>query len=421
VGAGMGAAFGASAPPGGIGMTPAERFGELARGTVYSIAAGSAASAIGSGRVMARQVAVDAFGNALGNGLAEMSGRGSTSGLQAASGGFPLYADSSGRFEPVIVTGTRLGDDDEVKLYYGDRLIQSFFANTPAGRAATGLGDGPRQPSSSAVGISTVADPERRSMSIDRPATYLPGRGAGARLSQMYDVNVRRDPTRSVLAQPTGDEAGDRAIRELRLRQQALLAPPIDPTIDLPLIAAGPAVRAARWLGRTALGSAETLSARVLAPRELGNAGNVLLGVDRAQVLANIAESQAARASSNFGQFVKNEGQVQANLGIWPPNSGGYAPTYGTMLDVGTKLDRFGYPGGTFVSPLGTSFESRALPPSYLKTKPYFQYEVVQPIPGVTEAKALPWFGQPGMGTQFQLPNPVQYYLENGSLKVIKQ
>jgi hypothetical protein len=69
VGAGMGAAFGASAPPGGIGMTPAERFGELARGTVYGIAAGSAASAIGSGRVMARQVAVDAFGNALGNGL----------------------------------------------------------------------------------------------------------------------------------------------------------------------------------------------------------------------------------------------------------------------------------------------------------------------------------------------------------------
>jgi hypothetical protein len=73
VGAGMGAAFGASAPPGGIGMTPAERFGELARGTVYSIAAGSAASAIGSGRVMARQVAVDAFGNALGESIVAQS------------------------------------------------------------------------------------------------------------------------------------------------------------------------------------------------------------------------------------------------------------------------------------------------------------------------------------------------------------
>jgi YD repeat-containing protein len=151
------------------------------------------------------------------------------------------------------------------------------------------------------------------------------------------------------------------------------------------------------------------------------NAVVAATGVDRARVLANIADSQAARASSNFGQFVKTEGQVQANLGIWPPNSGGYAPTYGMTLDVGTQLDRFGYPGGTFVSPLGAAFESRALPPSYLDTKPYFQYEVVQPIPNVTQAKALPWFGQPGMGTQFQLPRPVQYYLENGYLKVIHQ
>jgi hypothetical protein len=207
-----------------------------------------------------------------------MSGRGSTSGLQAASGGFPLYADSSGRFEPVIVTGTRLGDDDEVKLYYGDRLIQSFFANTPAGRAATGLGDSPRQPSPSAVGTSTGAAPERRGMSIDRPVAYLPGRGASARLSQMYDVNVRRDPTRSVLAQPNGDEAGDRAIRELRLRQQALLAPPIDPTIDLPLMVAGPVVQAARWLGRTALASAETVGAKFLVPKALGSVRTAALG-----------------------------------------------------------------------------------------------------------------------------------------------
>ena len=125
---------------------------------MYSIAAGSAASAIGSGRVMARQVAVDAFGNALGIGLAEMSGRGSTSGLQAASGGFPLYAANQvgttmndagpdidprprGGLEDVTVTARRLGADDEVKVYYGDRLIQSFFDNTPTGRAVSGFGE----------------------------------------------------------------------------------------------------------------------------------------------------------------------------------------------------------------------------------------------------------------------------------------
>jgi hypothetical protein len=253
---------------------------------------------------MARQVAVDAFGNALGNGLAEMSGRGSTSGLQAASGGFPLYADSSGRLEPVIVTATPWGDDDEVKAYYGDRLIQSFFDNTQTGRAATGLGDGPRQPSPSVVGTSTDAAPERRGMSIDRPAAYLPGRGAGARLGQMYDVNIRRDPTRSVLAQPTGDEAGDRAIRELRLQQQALQAPPIDPTIDLPLIVAGPAVQAARWLGRTALGSTETVAAKFLAPRGLGNTGNG--AVDLATSRGTWGGLPASPAAQGFaGQLVR--------------------------------------------------------------------------------------------------------------------
>ncbi|WP_454185933.1 TNT domain-containing protein [Pseudomonas sp. ADAK2 TE3594] len=46
-----------------------------------------------------------------------------------------------------------------------------------------------------------------------------------------------------------------------------------------------------------------------------------------------------------------------------------------------------------------------------------FQYEVIQPLPGVTKVKVLPWFGQPGMGTQFQLPNSVQWYIDNGYLK----
>ncbi|MFP4852645.1 glycohydrolase toxin TNT-related protein [Paraburkholderia sp. BR14264] len=135
------------------------------------------------------------------------------------------------------------------------------------------------------------------------------------------------------------------------------------------------------------------------------------------RVLGNIAATQAGNASSNFGQFVATEGQLQEALGIWPPNSGGYSPTYNVTLETGTQLDRYGYPGGSFVSPTGVPFDERALPASYLTTKPYFQYEVTQPIPGVTQAKVLPWFGQPGTGTQYQLPNSVQWYLDNGYLK----
>ena len=138
----------------------------------------------------------------------------------------------------------------------------------------------------------------------------------------------------------------------------------------------------------------------------------------REGVLENLGYSQAARSRSNFDQFYKVEGKLQADLMIWPPNSGGYSPSYNVTLDVGAKLDRYGYPGGAFVSPQGTSFAERALPASFETGKPYFQYEVTQPIGNVTQAKALPWFGQPGKGTQFQLAKPVEWYLDHGFLKV---
>jgi filamentous hemagglutinin len=141
----------------------------------------------------------------------------------------------------------------------------------------------------------------------------------------------------------------------------------------------------------------------------------------RSQVLGNIADSQAALVSSNFGRFSQAEGQLQESLGIWPPNGGAYAPIYDTTLEVGTQLDRYGYPGGNYLSPLGNSFRGRALPSSYEATKPYFQYEVAKPIPGVTQSNALPWFGQRGMEAQFQVQNSVQWYLDNGYLKVIKK
>jgi hypothetical protein len=85
-----------------------------------------------------------------------MSGRGSTSVTTAANGGLPLYAanrvgttindvepvidrEPSGILKDVTVTASRY--DDEIKVYYGDRLIQSFFDNTPTGRAVSGVGE----------------------------------------------------------------------------------------------------------------------------------------------------------------------------------------------------------------------------------------------------------------------------------------
>ncbi|HCP2330308.1 TPA: hemagglutinin repeat-containing protein, partial [Escherichia coli] len=137
------------------------------------------------------------------------------------------------------------------------------------------------------------------------------------------------------------------------------------------------------------------------------------------KVKENITLSQKARESSNFGQFSKAEGVVQENLGIWPPNRGAYGPVEKVTLPAGTVIDRYGYPGGSFVSPIGVPFEQRALPSSHATTKPYFQYEILKPIDDVSQGKILPWFGQKGQGTQYELPKPVQWYLDKDYIKKV--
>ncbi|MEI7257014.1 glycohydrolase toxin TNT-related protein, partial [Dickeya dadantii] len=137
------------------------------------------------------------------------------------------------------------------------------------------------------------------------------------------------------------------------------------------------------------------------------------------RIKANIAESQQARESSNFGQYSKSEGGVQETLGIWPPNRGAYGPVEKVTLPTGEIVDRHGYPGGSFVSPVGVPFTERALPSSYETTRPYFQYEIIKPIPDVPKSKILPWFGQKGTGIQYELPKPVQWYLDNDYMKKV--
>ncbi|EOV8483338.1 glycohydrolase toxin TNT-related protein, partial [Klebsiella aerogenes] len=175
------------------------------------------------------------------------------------------------------------------------------------------------------------------------------------------------------------------------------------------------------------LNNAGIMASEAIVPGGVGAGGAIGIGKTVAEVTTakaiastikdNVAASQAARASSNFGQYSKAEGTVQESLGIWPPNRGAYGPIENVMLPTGTMIDRYGYPGGSFVSPLGVPFEQRALPSSYETTKPYFQYEILKPIDDVSQGKILPWFGQKGQGTQYELPKPVQWYLDNDYMK----
>ncbi len=99
---------------------------------------------------------------------------------------------------------------------------------------------------------------------------------------------------------------------------------------------------------------------------------------------------------------------------VWPPNRGFEGAPVARTLPRGTRVDRYGYEGGTFVSPVGTPVSARSLAPG-TTAKPYNVYEVVKPIE-VQSGKVAPWFGEVGKGTQYELPMSVGEAVAKGYL-----
>jgi hypothetical protein len=96
----------------------------------------------------------------------------------------------------------------------------------------------------------------------------------------------------------------------------------------------------------TARTGATMTAAELTATRETYITGQAAI---RERVLANIEESRAARASSNFNRF--NE---------WPSNNGfveGLSERY--TLWPGQLVDRYGSTQGTFVAEYGTSYQAK--------------------------------------------------------------
>lgn len=92
--------------------------------------------------------------------------------------------------------------------------------------------------------------------------------------------------------------------------------------------------------------------------------------------------------------------------------SSGYPPAYGFVsvdtitLEVNKMLDRYGSLYGTFLADAGASYGGRALPPGS-ENKIYYKFKVIKPIQKVLAGKAIPWFGQPGMGMQYMVPERI--------------
>ncbi|KYC98002.1 TNT domain-containing protein [Heyndrickxia sporothermodurans] len=113
-------------------------------------------------------------------------------------------------------------------------------------------------------------------------------------------------------------------------------------------------------------------------------------------------------------KYYTPEGEIN-----WPPDRGVLGKPEVITVNPGTIIDRFGYEGGTFVSPYGIPYEMRALAPeTYLK--PYNVYVVAKPVE-VQAGKIAPWFDEPGLGMQYELNDSVKNLIEQGVLRrVIK-
>ncbi|WP_186454362.1 TNT domain-containing protein [Candidatus Pantoea soli] len=89
-------------------------------------------------------------------------------------------------------------------------------------------------------------------------------------------------------------------------------------------------------------------------------------------------------------------------------------------MEPGKIIFRYGYPGGTYTSPVGTPYSMCALPVAN-NNKDYTVYELLKPMTNVQKSKIAPWFGEIGLGTQYKLCQSVRKYVDSGHLKEIKK
>jgi hypothetical protein len=93
---------------------------------------------------------------------------------------------------------------------------------------------------------------------------------------------------------------------------------------------------------------------------------------------------------------------------------GGYSEE--THLKPGTLIDRYGSDYGTFFAPAGSSLPGRAMHPSALDGA-YNVYRVTNKGLTVQGGLAQPYFGQPGLGIQYETSMNVKDLLAHGYIQ----
>jgi hypothetical protein len=146
-------------------------------------------------------------------------------------------------------------------------------------------------------------------------------------------------------------------------------------------------------------------------------AGNPLLGpkrVPNAGPVARLLRGWQRLAGFSPKGYLRLFYDAVAKSWRYPPQ-GGYqltplgVPVVGSAtLIEGQLVDRFGSEGGTYLSPQGTPYGARGIPPESLNPFPggepcnYYRYRVLKPF-SVNAGPIAPALGQPGFGLQYVL------------------
>ncbi|MBS1595573.1 MAG: glycohydrolase toxin TNT-related protein [Bacteroidetes bacterium] len=100
----------------------------------------------------------------------------------------------------------------------------------------------------------------------------------------------------------------------------------------------------------------------------------------------------------------------------WPANGGALGSWEDIMAKPGQVFDRYGSPGGTYMSDVGTPIEMRALSSS-TPLDMYMQIEVLKSFP-MQQSVISPAFYQIGLGMQYQTPVSLYYLQELGYIRM---
>ena len=151
------------------------------------------------------------------------------------------------------------------------------------------------------------------------------------------------------------------------------------------------------------------LTAAHVAPRiDAAIASRILKGAP-ARIL------RAAEGPTPAADAVKTKTAIQP---YFPSHNGFLGETTRQTLTAGQQIDRYGGSGySRFFSPPGTPAAARALPPG-TASQPLRTFEVLKPFE-VEAGTVAPAFGEPGFGTQFRAPAPLDTLLKRGILREV--